>query len=242
MHEHAIATHGVSFPRLIHQIWLQGVDELPADLVELSRTWREVNGAWQHLMWDEASLCALIDAEFAEHASAWRALSPAIRRCDAARLFVLIAHGGLYADMDTRALQPLDVLVSRHALRGYDTVLALENHLATAWKGPVAKAIGEARSLDEVVGNAVMMSRQGSPFLKAFLEASFSRSGRHVLDSFSTWHLSEFVAHAAWRGEVRILAANVLLGQDPGDPAAFSTHRYDGSWLDTSLARPWEAR
>lgn len=119
-------------PRVVHQLWMQGADVVPSKYDGARASWRALHPSWDIKTWDERSIEGVITAVAADFgvapsaAVAWyRAIPTLIQRCDVGRCFVLYAHGGVYADMDTLALQPLDTLLADSeasaARRGSDT-------------------------------------------------------------------------------------------------------------------------
>jgi mannosyltransferase OCH1-like enzyme len=95
-------------PRIIHQIWAQGVDVMPQRYRELSRTWVRRNPGWVHRLWDEASLRELLGG-----GRWWRVYErqpEVVARADVARYALLQRFGGIYADVDTECRRPLDTL------------------------------------------------------------------------------------------------------------------------------------
>lgn len=99
-------------PPLIHQIWIQGVEELPRRYRRQARTWQRHNPDWQYRLWDDAALIELIAARYPQLLPVYRAYEEAIPRADIGRYAVLDAFGGLYVDMDTVCVRPLGVALA----------------------------------------------------------------------------------------------------------------------------------
>jgi mannosyltransferase OCH1-like enzyme len=57
--------------------------------------------------------------EFPEYLEAYRRLAKGVERADFFRYMVVLRHGGVYADLDTECVRPLDAL-----LRSGDTLVA----------------------------------------------------------------------------------------------------------------------
>jgi mannosyltransferase OCH1-like enzyme len=62
---------------------------------------------------DDADNRAFIGREFAWFLATYDTYPAEIYRADAVRYFYLYLHGGIYADMDTECLRPLDALTQR---------------------------------------------------------------------------------------------------------------------------------
>lgn len=223
----------------MHQMWLQGQDRVPTDYIPLMESWRNINPSYEYLFWDENSIDGLLCEHFSHYVEQWRRLTPTIKKCDAARCFILYDFGGIYADLDTQAYRSIDSLISNLELDDYDIILSEESKSATSWKGRLTKSVSNHFSGRKIVSNAIMMSRKHDPFWLEFLNESFRISTKQVLESFSTWHLTEFLDKRRNSSKIAVIPPKYLLSED-GAASAYATHRYDGTWLDNSKAHPWE--
>ena len=91
--------------RLVHQVYGIFRDDKPMSvLFEAShKQWKEVAtlmSAHYHL-WNADEVEALIKNKYAQHWDMYCSVRYPIMRCDIARLIILHAYGGLYADLDT---------------------------------------------------------------------------------------------------------------------------------------------
>ena len=220
-------------------MWLQGRDRVPTDYIPLMESWRNVNPSYRYLFWDENSIDGLLCERFSHYVEQWRKLTPAIKRCDAARCFILYEFGGIYADLDTQAYRSIDSLISNLELDDYDIVLSEESKSATSWKGRLTKSVSNDFIGRKIVSNAIMMSRKRDPFWLEFLNESFRISSNQVLESFSTWHLTKFLDKRRALSKIAVISPKYLLSEADA-ASAYATHRYDGTWLDNSKAHPWE--
>ena len=98
-------------PRTIHQIWLQGERAVPARYRVLRRSWLTHHPRWQHRFWDDAAVRALIGERHPWFLPTYAGYAHLHQRVDAGRYFILYDQGGVYADMDTECLRPLDGLL-----------------------------------------------------------------------------------------------------------------------------------
>lgn len=100
----------------IHQVWLQGQDEVPAVLRPCMRTWVDAadgRDTYDYACWDDAAVRRLLrDAAHPRLGAIYDAIPVHVHgmRADVARLVVLYERGGLYADADTRVLRPAALL------------------------------------------------------------------------------------------------------------------------------------
>ena len=232
-------------PRRLHQIWIQGQEQMPARLVELQRTWRKLNPGHEYRLWDEPALRGLIAARHAWFLPTWDGYRYLHQRADAGRLFVLYEQGGFYADVDARALRPLDELT---AMVPDARVIASELPFAGLDRALIALACGTSR----LITNAIMGMEPGLQEWREVLRrlpgrSTFLRFHKELSIAFGTgpMFLSGAVdrAFAGCRGHVAIMPARLFerrLGYQPYFPAppdAFMDHLMDASWHSPWLQR-----
>jgi tetratricopeptide (TPR) repeat protein len=99
-----------AIPRHIGQFWDN--PDPPADLRELSGSWRALNPGHRHSLFNDATAEAYLVAHFpAPVAIAYRRCPDATTKADLFRLAFLVQDGGVWADMDDRCLAPLSDLI-----------------------------------------------------------------------------------------------------------------------------------
>ncbi|KAL6772346.1 hypothetical protein ACKKBG_A29870 [Auxenochlorella protothecoides x Auxenochlorella symbiontica] len=81
---------------------------LSADARAAMRSWQVLNPRHAYRLWDAADVEALVALHYPALLPAWRALPHAVERADLGRYLVVHRHGGVYADADVAALQPMD--------------------------------------------------------------------------------------------------------------------------------------
>ena len=87
----------MNIPAIIHQIWIQGANTVPARYRENSHTWRKKNPDWEYKLWDESSLRALMTEKAPEWLLLYNWQNEVVARADVGRYVVLQQYGGLYA-------------------------------------------------------------------------------------------------------------------------------------------------
>jgi mannosyltransferase OCH1-like enzyme len=113
-------------PKTIHQVWVPPGGKLSDRILIAIESWwthHVIMGGWTYRLWTDADLDWLRHRDLYDQAPN---LVPADAvgqlRADIARYEILERHGGLYVDIDTVALQPVD-----GALEGHDTFAARED-------------------------------------------------------------------------------------------------------------------
>lgn len=116
--------------KYIHQIWYQGSNKIPEKYSEYRKTWTKYNPNVQIIVWDEKNILNLIKQQFPEYYSWFQSLPLRIQKIDTAKLFILVAYGGAYVDMDMESLKPLNeiydskrVVIGEIGLSGFEQFL-----------------------------------------------------------------------------------------------------------------------
>jgi mannosyltransferase OCH1-like enzyme len=95
-------------PKVTHQIWFQGWNNLPENYHGNSEKLRILNQNWEHMKWDEEGLRAEC-AKFSQEAlTKFEKFPRMIQKIDFGRYVVLHNYGGVSVDCDAESLRPLD--------------------------------------------------------------------------------------------------------------------------------------
>lgn len=100
----------VTIPRVIHQIWYQGADEIPDRYRAFAAGWQNAHPDWEYRLWDRSACRDLLAGRYPDFIPVWEKYPLLIQRIDSIRYFILNTHGGIYLDMDMECLKPLDPL------------------------------------------------------------------------------------------------------------------------------------
>ena len=98
----------MTIPKITHQIWMQGWENLPEKFQENVAGLHETNPGYSHMKWDDQSLkeqCAKFSKECAEKYDSFEHLHSKV---DFGRYVVLYNYGGISIDTDMVALSPID--------------------------------------------------------------------------------------------------------------------------------------
>ena len=110
-----------SIPRILHQTWDKQL--VPKDFREWIKSWMRLHPRWEYYFWTEADVRLLLVQHYPDYVSMYDGYKGSIFRSDAMRYFVLYHYGGVYADLDVEALQPMDTLINSH-----QCLLSYENY------------------------------------------------------------------------------------------------------------------
>lgn len=97
-------------PKIIHQIWYQGGDEVPKQYRQYAFSWMRHNQDYEYLLWDKDDIEKLIKNSFPKYLQFYEMLPSMIQKIDFAKYCIMYAYGGLYVDMDCECLKPIDSL------------------------------------------------------------------------------------------------------------------------------------
>ncbi|XWV24975.1 glycosyl transferase [Tupanvirus deep ocean] len=96
-------------PKIIHQIWLQGYNNIPSELNEFHDKCKKVNSDFEHMFWDNDRIKKLLEEEFGEkYVAAFDYFKIFAQKADFARYAILYVYGGIYLDMDTMCKKNLN--------------------------------------------------------------------------------------------------------------------------------------
>ena len=104
----------MNIPRIIHQVWLQGRDQVPERFHEFQASWRINHPEWEYRIWDDSSITELLQTRFPWFIDTYRRYRHLVQRVDAGRYFILYQYGGFTVDVDMRSVRSLDILLERH--------------------------------------------------------------------------------------------------------------------------------
>ncbi|EGW31715.1 mannosyltransferase [Spathaspora passalidarum NRRL Y-27907] len=106
-----------SFPKKIWQTWKVGLDEhdFPHKYRRYQGTWEQKNAGYKHYVLSDAECDVLVEKLFVsvpDVAHTYKIMPKSILKADFFRYLILFAKGGVYTDIDTTALKPIDDWVS----------------------------------------------------------------------------------------------------------------------------------
>jgi alpha 1,6-mannosyltransferase len=99
------------FPRKIWQTGKSGFINLSEDTQKSVRTWLKLNQNWRYEVLTDYSAETFVRKNFKDRPDILEVyfdIADPILRADMLRYLVLLGHGGVYSDMDTVALKPID--------------------------------------------------------------------------------------------------------------------------------------
>lgn len=92
-------------PRVMHFMWLQGLDAMPDKYRRCYESWAPMHPGWSVRLWTADDLFWI------HNAWVWDDRVRTIVRADVARFEVVLRYGGVYLDCDQECVRPIDDLV-----------------------------------------------------------------------------------------------------------------------------------
>lgn len=220
-------------PRIIHQTWK--TDAIPDDFRAFSITWRERNPGWEYRFWNDRDLLEFVASHYPELLELFCSYRHGVQRADAGRYMLLHHFGGVYADMDSECVQPLEPLVSEDRL-----ILCQEP------ANPHSLA-ASCRGFREVLFNGVMASPAKHHFWPhLFQRMTDCRHASNVLDSTGPYLLTGAALSYPAPGQLRIEDANFFNPPDPSSQTdkmkCYAIHHLSGTWWEKHEPSWWRRR
>ncbi|PLB52518.1 TPT-domain-containing protein [Aspergillus steynii IBT 23096] len=161
-----------TLPKLIHQTWFPAGSNMSERAQVWVETMRAQNPDWEYVLWDDETDRMIVEQHFPWFLETYDKLPQEILRADVARNFYMYLIGGMYADVDTEALRPVEPLFLSH-----DTpLLAHRSSLSQAPPSPLPNHPQTQRAFlgrmsrspdlnsNAAVPNGWMASSPGHPF------------------------------------------------------------------------------
>jgi len=100
-------------PRIIHQIWFQGADQIPEKYHDNIKILKELHPKWKYKLWDEKKMLALLSTEFPIFLDTYRKFTYMHQKIDFFKFAVLYHYGGVYVDIDARVIKSFEYIYQK---------------------------------------------------------------------------------------------------------------------------------
>lgn len=113
-----------SFPNIIHQIWLQGENNIPNEFQINMEQNKKLHKTWTYILWDDIKIINLMRKD-KTLIDTYYTLEYLHLKVDFARYVIIYIYGGVYIDMDAKCQKSLDPLLKQY--EEYDLILSKVN-------------------------------------------------------------------------------------------------------------------
>jgi mannosyltransferase OCH1-like enzyme len=187
------------FPKTIHQIWLQGVDQIPVKFVPNMTKNKELNSGFKYVLWDEFKILELIRTLDKKYLNTYSKLLYLHQKVDFARYVILYVHGGIYMDMDAYCIKSFNDVLTDY--QSYELIVSktntsfLENLL---WVGSLT-----------MINNGVIIAKSQSPTLSLLIDyiTNLESDPKHILPK--VWYINNTTGPKIF---TRIVLESISLG------------------------------
>lgn len=142
-------------PLVLHQTWKSA--ELPADLAAFQQSFVRHNPTITLRFYDDAAMDRFVAERFPAYAATYEGIRFPVQKADLFRVLVVLAEGGIYADMDMECMAPLGPV-----LAGDRAVFGIEAQVT----GIRQRELGYDQPFQ--IANCIFAGPAGHPFLAAF--------------------------------------------------------------------------
>jgi mannosyltransferase OCH1-like enzyme len=98
-------------PKVIHQIWYQGEDDIPEKYKENIKTIKNNHKKWNYILWTDVKIKSLLKNQWLDLYNKYEFMH---QKIDFAKYVILYIYGGIYLDMDASSIKPLDSLIENN--------------------------------------------------------------------------------------------------------------------------------
>lgn len=226
--------------KIVHQTWHSLIytrnDGTPA-------SWKYHNPDWEYRLWTDPELDAFVAKNYPEFIALYREYPMPVQRADLGRYLLLHHFGGVYSDMDTDCLAPLDAITAENRI-------LLCDEPRSHWDG-----LPPEFALDRFVFNGTMASPAGHPFwlhVAALAKRNRFAAPKNVLISTGPILLSAAVKSWPTPEDFSLNSCQLFAPVDKhgktaqdlieGDYAALrlSRHNWAGSWFSEISLNGWK--
>lgn len=116
----------MEIPKLIWQTYKDDYDELPEYIRKHTETWKNLNPEYEyHYMSDEEAAQFVLDKYGKEYHDIFVSLPVGVMRGDMWRYLIVYEFGGVYTDLDTTCIKPIDSWLKEN----YNMIVCPENEV-----------------------------------------------------------------------------------------------------------------
>jgi len=128
-------------PKIIHQIWIQGEENIPDDLIVNNRKIKELHPEWKYILWDEITILELLKKTNSEWYKNYYKFDYLHQKVDYAKLIILYIYGGIFIDMDAYTIKKLDGLINKYG--EYDFIVSYAKEINPIVNFSVCRRFGK---------------------------------------------------------------------------------------------------
>jgi len=236
------AHHSNSIPPLIHYIWYDNLyppppqnskRTIPSNAPELCEKY---NPTFTIKIWNETEVLQLLHTDYPWFLRTYTNYAEGVQRVDAAKYFILLKHGGIYADHDISCRKGLTPLLDFAAWFPRASPLGINNDLMSARKGhPLMEMMVESlegRDRSLVFPWLTIFWSTGPRFATDVLhEYLDGRGALRIADGYKEAEINAGIVRRGDPDSISILPASMY-----SEELQFFGHRPGGTWYGWDVA------
>ena len=170
----------INIPKIIHQIWYQGKEELPEWGKKYRESLTKVGPEWSLQLYDEDDCIKLIQDHYPWLLESFNSLPLRIMKIDFVRCLWLHKYGGFYMDVDIKCEDSLSLFLNKLQKNDIHYLNNISNKLPNVllseeWPFSARKSKLNPDFITGTISNSVMCSAPGHPIWLTYIEYILNR-------------------------------------------------------------------
>lgn len=225
----------MTFPKTIHQIWLQGKDRIPDKFLPNIDKIKRYHKTWNYILWDDVMIIKLLRMN-KTWIDVYYKLTFLHQKVDYARYIILYVFGGVYIDIDVMILKPFDTLIDK--FKNYDLIVSRVN------LNRVESIIYSGKYM--CINNGIIISKRRTNIMRKIIEQVNNNHSCKILsmkfhcisNTTGPNMFTDIILKNAGE-KIKILDPQYLepqiLGTGGITQDTYAIHHHEGSWLDKRI-------
>jgi mannosyltransferase OCH1-like enzyme len=172
----------MKIPKIIHQIWFQGEDNIPPNLLEHHNTWIKINPDYEIIVWDQIKIENLVNKQDKWIKETYFFYSKMIQKIDFAKYVILYNYGGIYMDMDIKCIQSLN---NTPNITDSDIILSYMETLL--FQKIIISCLLQKYIMDDYINNGTIMCVPKTELMLLTMKEASQR--KNLPDFFNVFHV-----------------------------------------------------
>jgi mannosyltransferase OCH1-like enzyme len=154
------------FPKVIHQLWLQGSNVIPEKYKIHIEKIKNYHKNWTHIIWDETKILNLLK-DYPKLLEKYYKYNHLHQKVDFSKFIILWHYGGIFLDIDVQIVKPFDKLFED--FKDYDFVVSeIVNNFIFSF--------ATCGKFSKCVNNGIYIAKQKAHILEYFYNNLFSNT------------------------------------------------------------------
>ncbi|OQR90370.1 hypothetical protein ACHHYP_05575 [Achlya hypogyna] len=257
VHGTATPVYGQPVAKIIHQSWIS-LETIPASVKKHKtvESWKARNQEYEYRFWGDDDIPGFVNRHFPEYAILFQRFPVHIMRSDFFRYLAVLKYGGVWSDIDTLCLKPVDAWAppSPH---GVSAMVGVELDASDVLLDWWSLRLQFTQWTFAAAPNHPMMRHVVEFIYHRFKDMAVIPTNVHIVTGPTIWteaildYLKQtarvdsiqpfrFLARPMLLGDIAIMPVTSFNPTNPpmggrgmDDPASLSAHLFLGSWKET---------